>query len=82
MMRQQNNHSRDDINLNHFIAAYLVPIVKAKGRVHDVSLQVLNDNYENPNLLSEHNQDAQTFVDLNRTTELKSPMTIIDKNGI
>lgn len=31
------------INMNHFIAGYLVPMMQAKNRIEDVSLHVLND---------------------------------------
>lgn len=58
--------------MNHFIAAYLVPIVKAKGMVNDVSLQVLNDTNDT--------QLVQTGG--LETQENKSTMTVMDKKNI
>lgn len=55
-LRGGSSQSSGSICMNHFIAAYLVPLVRAKKKVHDVALHVLNE--------SDDIQDAKTNLDL------------------
>lgn len=33
-------------SMNHFIAGYLVPLVRARSKIHDVTLHVLTENQD------------------------------------
>lgn len=61
------------VSMNHFMAAYLVPLVKANNKIHDVALHVLN--------ASSDLQDAQTHLDVGHPED-KHALTVMTRENI
>ena len=62
------------VSMNHFMAAYLVPLVKANSKIHDVTLHVLN--------ASSDLQDAQTHLDIGHVPEDKHSLSVMNRENI
>ena len=70
-MAQVASGSNAGVSMNHFIAAYLLPLVKAHNKIHDVALHVLSENLDV--------QDAQTHLDVGHAPEDRHALTVMDR---